>query len=93
MASKLASIAANDEIFVSDRFFNMIQNDLVLKSCGCVLKPEGRIIGEKVYLWEEVDVQSYGIFDFSKAHKLKSHWCQVHGKQYCENILTLDDQA
>jgi class 3 adenylate cyclase len=83
MASKLAARSQDDELFASDRFFEKIQNDLVLLSCGC---PEG----EKSSLWEEVDVSDVGLFDFDSAWVLRSCWCSTHGKEYCESILALD---
>jgi class 3 adenylate cyclase len=83
VASKLASLGAKDEMVVSDRYFSKITNELVRKSCGC---PSGT----KVNLWTEIDLANDEKFDFDKAYKLSSQWCQVHGKEYCEKILQLD---
>ena len=84
MASKLASKTTNTELFVSDRFYKLITHDMVRYSCGC---PENK----KNTLWTEVDLTNEDKFDFNKAYKLTSIWCKTHGKQYCEDILKLDD--
>jgi len=83
MSSKLASLASDEELLVSDRFFCKITDEHVRYSCGC---PNGN----KAYLWEKVDLSSNNEFDFNSAEKLKSQWCEKHGAQYCEEILKLD---
>ncbi len=85
MAAKLASLTENDQMLVSDRFFSRIKDEHALKSCGC---PNG----EKTDLWEIVDISDDGRFDFDVAYSLRSVWCSVHGKEYCETILGLDDE-
>lgn len=86
MASKLATLSEDGELLVSDRFFNHFSNELVLKSCGC---PHG----EKKDLWTEVDLTNKTWFDFQKAYCLKTHWCEIHGRDFCERILRLDSTA
>lgn len=83
MASKLASLAEDNELIVSDRFFSRLKDDLVLKSCGC---PGGK----KTDLWTEKDTSSDPKFDFDKAYSLKSNWCSTHGAEFCERILELE---
>lgn len=87
MAAKLASLSENNELIVSDRFYNNIQNNLVTKSCGC---PDG----EKKWLWSKLDLSDDSKFDFDLAYRLESKWCEKHGNDYCEKILALDtDEA
>lgn len=83
MASKLAAMGESGELRVSDRYFKNITDRHVRKSCGCN--------GESIDLWEEVDVSEDPKFDFDKAYLLKSLWCGVHGKEFYENIVALDD--
>ena len=83
MAAKLAALGEINELWVSDRFYKNINNDLVRKSCGC---PDGK----KVDLWDEADLTDDERFDFDKAYILKSVWCSKHGKEYCQEILKLD---
>ena len=83
MATKLASITANDELLASHRFFVNLKDDRALKSCGC---PNGK----KVDLWTDKDLSEDARFDFNKAHILKSAWCRTHGREFCEGILHLD---
>lgn len=88
MASKLASKSTDNEVWVSDRYFQNLNNkDLVVKSCGC---SSGQITGEKKDLWTEKDVSEFGIFDFDKVHILHSYWCKIHGAEWCQKILQLD---
>lgn len=84
MAAKLAALSADDELLVSERYFNQIQNELVIKSCGC---PSG----EKHDLWTAIDVAEDARFDFDIAYRLGEHWCRIHGAEFCESILSLDD--
>jgi class 3 adenylate cyclase len=85
MASKLAAIGEDDELLVSDRFFEKIGDARVRKSCGC--RAQGR---EKTELWTEMDVSDNDMFDFDRAWKLTSHWCPIHGLEYFDAILALD---
>lgn len=89
MAAKLSSLAKANELIVSDRYFDAVQDDHVVLSCGCASGG----IGEKLPLWEDVDVSSDARFDFETAHLLKSLWCPKHGAEYCEAILALDGQV
>jgi len=89
MAAKLSSLAKANELIVSDRYFACVQDDYVVMSCGC----ENGGTGGKSRLWEEIDVTSDPRFDFAKAHLLKSVWCARHGLEYCEAILTLDEET
>lgn len=84
MSAKLASKTDHGELLASDRFFNQFTSELVLKSCGC---PNG----EKVDLWESVDLSGDTRFDFATAYRLRSRWCPKHGREYCEAILKLDE--
>jgi class 3 adenylate cyclase len=83
MAAKLAALSEDGELLVSDRYFENFTNELTLKTCGC---PNGI----KSDLWSEVDTTDNSWFDFEKAYKLKTHWCEIHGKSFCEQILNLD---
>jgi len=85
MAAKLSSLSGSGELLVSDRYFNNFSSELVLKSCGCGSD------GEKVDLWKEIDLSEEDRFDFDKAYLLKSKWCRIHGKEYCEKIIKLDE--
>ena len=85
MSSKLASLSEDGELLVSERFFRNFKDVHVLKTCGC---PSG----EKIDVWEEVDLTNYNYFDFNKAFKLTSSWCSTHGAEYCEAIINLDQK-
>ncbi len=82
MASKLASLSENDEIYVSSRFFNNIKSPKALYSCEC---------GEPQSLWSSVDLSDDDRFSFDKAHVLKSLWCKIHGSDYLEKIIEADN--
>lgn len=89
MAAKLASRSKDNELHISDRYFERFDGkELVLKSCGC---SNNQTSGKKADLWEKVDVSEDGHFDFKTAYLLKSLWCITHGKEWCEGILELDE--
>jgi class 3 adenylate cyclase len=83
MAAKLASLSDNEELLASSRFFSNLKDEHVLLSCGC---PSGT----KASLWSERDLSQDKRFDFQVAYCLKSNWCRIHGREYCEAILSLD---
>ena len=83
MAAKLASLSINNQLMVSERFFEKINNEKARYSCECRT-------GRKEYLWQEVDVKDKNLFDFEKAYCLVSNWCETHGKEYFEALLGLD---
>ncbi len=83
MASKLSSMSNDNQLIVSDRFYNNISNDKARYSCGCPNE-------EKKLLWEEIDVTNNKLFDFNKAHSLDTNWCETHGTEYFNDLLKLD---
>ena len=85
MAAKLSSLTGAGELLVSNRYFDNFTSELVLKSCDCGSD------GEKVDLWKEIDLSREDKFDFDRAFLLKSRWCSIHGKEYCEKIINLDE--
>lgn len=82
MAAKLASLTPDDEILVSKRFFERLEDDRALKSCDCG--------GRKASLWSTMNVADEGRFDFDTAYQLSSSWCSQHGKEFMEALLKLD---
>jgi class 3 adenylate cyclase len=84
MAAKLASIGSHNQLFISDRYYEKLYDEMARYSCGC---PNGY----KKLLWQEVDVTDKKLFDFEKAYYLESNWCETHGKEYFEALLNLDN--
>lgn len=84
MAAKLASLSKHNQLFISDRYYGRLSNDKARFSCGC---PNGTVES----LWKEYDVQELNLFDFEKAYYLESNWCTIHGKEYFESLLQLDE--
>ena len=83
MSSKLAAQGNAGELLASDRYYCRINHKLACFSCGC---PDD----QKVDLWTPVDVKDDPKYDFETAYCLKSHWCEIHGEEYCNAILALD---
>jgi class 3 adenylate cyclase len=83
MSSKLAAIGDAGELLVSDRYYQRMSHERVRKSCGC---PNN----DKKDLWTPVDVKDDPKFDFETAYRLESHWCRIHGEEYCNAIMALD---
>jgi hypothetical protein len=62
-----------------------IDSDIhILKICGC--PNDG-----KEELWTPLDLSEDDRFKFDTAYVLESSWCTTHGDEYCESILSLDD--
>ncbi len=87
MASKLASLTKDNELYVSDRYFNNLRDNRARNSCGC-----NNLNNEKNYLWTEIDLTDNSIFDFNTAFCLKSNWCLTHGTTYFDELLQLDNR-
>lgn len=87
MAAKLAGLSADDELLASPRFHTKIRDDKARMSCGC-----GSETGEPEPLWKEVEVPA-DRFDFEKAFRLDSSWCEKHGAEVMEalNALNIKD--
>lgn len=89
MASKLSSLGDRNDLIVSERIFDKFlenRSDFVLKSCVCNTN-------EKKPLWQKIELNNDPKFDFGNAYKLgSSGWCILHGKEYCENIIALDNE-
>lgn len=86
MAAKLASATADNELLVSDRFYQRITDVKARISCGC---EDGIPSRGKKLLWEEIDVRANPLFDFNSAYRLRSYWCNRHGSEYCSYLLSL----
>ncbi|MCC6128612.1 MAG: adenylate/guanylate cyclase domain-containing protein [Acidobacteria bacterium] len=83
MAAKLASLSKSGQLLASDRFFQRLKDEKVLRSCGC---PSGQPLD----LWERIDVKQDARFDFESAWLLKTRWCDRHGAEFCSQIIGLD---
>ena len=98
MASKLSSLAGPNQVIVSDRVFKQYEGASKLRrrsllwTCGCDGCIEGSGLdapaGETTYLWEEETVSEDVGLDFENFHRLKSKWCETHGSEFCEAIIT-----
>lgn len=88
MAAKLAARTVDGELLVSDRFYQAMPNEHARYSCGC---NSGQAGPTKTLLWSPVDLAADNKFDFKTAYCLKSQWCSIHGNEYCEKLLTLDE--
>lgn len=87
MASKLCNLCPAGSIFVSDRYFELLSDEKVLKTCGC--DGSGNT-ADQVALWTRHEVAEDTPFDIAAYYELKSKWCDVHGAEYCEAIVALD---
>ncbi len=89
MSAKLASLSDKWELYVSDRYYeNINTSELVTKSCWCT-NSENHWYKEE--LWNTRNLLKDNRFDFNKAYVLKSNWCEKHWKDWCNNIIQLDN--
>ncbi|OGM98475.1 MAG: hypothetical protein A2915_00745 [Candidatus Yanofskybacteria bacterium RIFCSPLOWO2_01_FULL_41_34] len=88
MAAKLASIGGENDLIVSERVFDVFLKDnseSVLHTCGCPNDVKRKA-------WDTMNVQQDKNFDFSKAYRMTPvRWCEIHGKNFCQEILKLDE--
>ena len=98
VAAKLSSLADANEVVVSDRVFDLYESASELRrrallwSCGCNGGVQGAgldvPIGRTPYLWQQESTPGDLGLDFENIHRLKSHWCVIHGSEFCEAIVT-----
>lgn len=98
MAAKLSSVAGPNHVVVSDRVFRSYENSSRLRqrallwTCGCENDVEGPgldlPIGQTTELWTEEPAPEHLGLDFETLYKLKSRWCDIHGPEFCEAIVT-----
>ena len=98
VAAKLSSVAASNQLVVPDRVFRLyetasrIRRRALIWSCGCDSDVQGRGLdtpqGETVNLWDQGPTPSDMGLDFNYFHRLKSQWCETHGAEFCETIIT-----
>ena len=89
MAVKLASRSTDDELLISERFYNNLsKNDYVQKTCGCVMGSHDQ--SAITNIWTPHDVSEENMFDFDTAYSMKNCWCVTHGKEWADGILALD---
>ena len=98
VASKLSSLAAPNEMVVSDRVFGMykraskLRRQALIWSCGCDNGAEGAgldaPLGSTTHLWKRESAPEDQGLDFENLHRLRSLWCVTHGPEFCEAVVT-----
>ena len=97
-AAKLSSAAGNNEVVVSDRVLADYENSAkirrraLLRDCGCRENVLGRGLdlpaGKAEYLWRQDSVPGNLGLDFDRIYRLRKSWCQTHGAEFCEAVVT-----
>ena len=97
-AAKLSSVAERDQVVVSDRVFSQYEQAskwrqrVLIRSCGCDGDSEGAGLDanevETSNLWIEDQVSEDLGLDFETIHRLDSLWCNIHGSEFCETLVT-----
>ena len=98
MAAKLSSVAGNNQVVVSDRVYAAYRSApkwrqrAILKSCGCGVGKANLGLtlpaGEATNLWSKAPVPKNLGLDFQNAHRRKAPWCEKHGDEFCEAIVS-----
>lgn len=81
-ASKIAGFSNDNEILVSEKFYNNIKCRKALMSCEC---------GEEIKLWKEIDTSLENKVPMDTLYKLESQWCKIHGADYLQEIIESDE--
>ena len=99
VAAKLSSLAGSNQVVVSERIFTQfnkatkLRKRALLWSCGCN-NGDGQGAGlnaaesETSCLWEEAEQPGGLGLDFDRIFTLNSKWCDTHGEEFCEAIVT-----
>lgn len=84
-ASKCAQEAEANELIVTESVYGKFENNTYVRySCGC---QGDQWTGNYKDLWSEVQVET--IPDTTvRCMRLQSSWCEVHGDEFCDAILT-----
>ena len=98
VAAKLSSLAGSNQVVVSERIFTQfnkaakLRRRALLWSCGCNGDGQGAGFdadeGETSCLWEEAERPDGLGLNFDRIFTLKSKWCDTHGAEFCEAIVT-----
>ena len=98
MAAKLSSVAGPNQVAVSDRVFAgyeraaRISQQALIWFCGCGGRNRGpglcATIGQASKLWAKQAAPKNLGLDFGSVYTRKSGWCEQHGAEFCEAILT-----
>ena len=85
-AAKLSSLAGPNQILVSQRMFNIYNSSsgtrrqILFESCGCNRSNRRR--------WVPITVPNVLSLDFNNAHRFSLPWCERHGSEHCETLIT-----
>lgn len=103
MSAHLSSLANDDEVLVSDRFYaelgkgSAVRRRAALWSCGCAGTSVGPGFeaneGETPALWNAENAPAGESFDFATMYRLTAPWCDRHGSEFCEAIFTGKEPA
>ena len=98
VAAKLSSVAGRNQVVVSERTlkhfqsFSRLRRKALLHSCGCTGRNRGigldAPLGQMPCLWQRTKVPGHIGLDFRYAYQRGACWCEVHGAQFCEALVT-----
>jgi class 3 adenylate cyclase len=81
MSAKLAALALDGELLVSDRFHHSLGADSTVWRCACA---------PQVATWTRRSVAQMAVFDFAEAMSSAQGWCPIHGREQCQALVALD---
>lgn len=97
-AAKLSGVAGPNEVAVSEKVFSDYQQSAKIRqrtqlwSCGCDGSTRGGGLDlpaeQSDYLWQSTTVPGDLGLDFDHVYRLRRSWCQVHGAEFCEALVT-----
>ena len=97
-AAKLSSVAGSNEVVVSDRVFAGYENaakvrqQVLFGSCGCSRRNRGSglsaAVGKPPGQWtKQATPKNLGL-DFTNVYRRGPGWCETHGAEFCEALIT-----
>ena len=98
MAAKLSSVAGPNQVAVSDRMFARYEGAAKIRqralfwSCGCTGRNRGPGLsagpGQTPNLWARQAAPGELGLDFEGVYTREAGWCEQHGAEFCEAVLT-----
>ena len=97
-AAKLSSVAGPNQVVVSDRVFSGYEQSAkarqraLIWSCGCRGGSRGAGfnagVGQTPKLWtQQTAAKNLGL-DFANVYRRESGWCETHGAEFCEALIS-----
>lgn len=98
VAAKLSSLANSNEICVSEHVharykkFSKLRQRILFRSCGCASSTQKTGLDAPANStkrqWTSGQAPRNLELDFQNIHRLHTPWCEIHGPEFCEALIS-----